>query len=307
VDVASVAVDAEGNVYFTASGTGAQGIWRYDTEGHLAAIKTRNQHTKFNLENGKDSTGGSSLRLLIRDTVYSNGGGKSFTVPQVLFQSVDLVSIGGVYAFKSGDFNRDNVVNADDFNLFKAALATPIGTFTYLDTSKTYYFEAPTNGDVVSPVQLEIADPDAYVSYLKFDLNGNGLVTEKDIYLLSQFYPALLGDANVDGLIDVGDLGILAANYGGTGKTWKQGDFNNDGVVDVGDLGILAAHYGQGTVSSSTDFDIDYAKAFGIATADEVSGDSLADDSALSTCSSFGLPLIGSLLAMGLMLVKLEE
>jgi T5SS/PEP-CTERM-associated repeat protein len=54
------------------------------------------------------------------------------------------------------------------------------------------------------------------------------------------------GDANYDGMVDVGDLGILAANYGTTGDVcWAMGDFNLDGTIDVGDLGILAANYGN--------------------------------------------------------------
>jgi len=52
------------------------------------------------------------------------------------------------------------------------------------------------------------------------------------------------GDANWDGGVNVGDLGVLAANYGGTNKKWQDGDFNADGIVNVGDLGILAANYG---------------------------------------------------------------
>jgi hypothetical protein len=71
----------------------------------------------------------------------------------------------------------------------------------------------------------------------------------------------LAGDANGDGKVDVGDLGILAANYGGAGKTWSQGDFNGDGVVDVGDLGILAANYG--TATNNADFHSDYMQVFG--------------------------------------------
>ncbi len=56
------------------------------------------------------------------------------------------------------------------------------------------------------------------------------------------------GDANLDGLVNVGDLGILAANYGTpVGMTWFTGDFNATGGVNVGDLGILAANYGSGT------------------------------------------------------------
>jgi hypothetical protein len=41
----------------------------------------------------------------------------------------------------------------------------------------------------------------------------------------------------------VSDLGILATNWQGTGKTFLQGDFNYDGVVDVTDLGILATNW----------------------------------------------------------------
>jgi hypothetical protein len=60
------------------------------------------------------------------------------------------------------------------------------------------------------------------------------------------------GDINIDGSTDVGDLGVLAANYGKnlieTGapqnQWWSKGDLNNDGLVDVGDLGILASNYG---------------------------------------------------------------
>jgi hypothetical protein len=51
----------------------------------------------------------------------------------------------------------------------------------------------------------------------------------------------LAGDANRDRIVDVGDLGILATNWQGTGKTFSQGDFNYDGKVDVGDLAILAS------------------------------------------------------------------
>lgn len=105
-----------------------------------------------------------------------------------------------------------------------------------------------------------------------------------------EFQNVIPGDANSDGRVDVGDLGILAANYGGTEKTWAQGDFNSDGRVDVGDLGILAANYGQG-VSGSADFNADYAKVFSENVQD--------DDAEGSFCGVLGLPLIaGCLLAV---------
>jgi hypothetical protein len=102
--------------------------------------------------------------------------------------------------------------------------------------------------------------------------------------------------------VDVGDLGILAANYGGSGKTWAEGDFNNDGLVDVGDLGILAANYGYGTTPSAANFNADYAKVFGTS---ETEGEST--DAESTVCSSLGLSLVAGLMLMGLMLVKLEE
>ncbi len=57
---------------------------------------------------------------------------------------------------------------------------------------------------------------------------------------------AIPGDANLSGGVDVGDLGIMASNYGLSEKTWAEGDFNGDGVIDVGDLGILSSNYGVG-------------------------------------------------------------
>jgi hypothetical protein len=105
--------------------------------------------------------------------------------------------------------------------------------------------------------------------------------------------------------VDVGDLGILAANYGGSGKSWEQGDFNGDTLVDVGDLGVLAAHYGEGSANTSQDdFSTDYAKAFGTALDDADEDDSVTSS---SVCLALGLPLVAGLALMGWMLVKLEE
>jgi hypothetical protein len=66
---------------------------------------------------------------------------------------------------------------------------------------------------------------------------------------------AKAGDANLSGMVDVGDVGILATNFGAlTGKNWTTGDFNGDGAVNVGDVGILATNFGQagGSVSNLT-------------------------------------------------------
>ncbi len=59
--------------------------------------------------------------------------------------------------------------------------------------------------------------------------------------------PAALipGDINGDGLVDVADYNIWAANVGRTNATWSQGDLNGDGLVDVADYNIWAANVGR--------------------------------------------------------------
>jgi len=79
----------------------------------------------------------------------------------------------------------------------------------------------------------------------------------------------------------------LAANYGMSDKLWDDGDFNADGCVDVGDLGLLAANYGIGT--SGSDFSADDTKSFN--TANESS-----ESDSNPICSSFGLVIVTGLL-----------
>ena len=56
------------------------------------------------------------------------------------------------------------------------------------------------------------------------------------------------GDANLDGQVDVTDLGALATNWQ-TSSVWTGGDFDYSGFVDVTDLGILATNWQAGVGS----------------------------------------------------------
>jgi hypothetical protein len=123
--------------------------------------------------------------------------------------------------------------------------------------------------------------------------------TEPLFYLRLIAAEKIPGDANDDGAVDVGDLGILAANYGkSSGAKFMEGDFNEDNKVDVGDLGILAANYGTGT--SGVDFNADYAKVFG-------ESEEVDDETQGSLCSDLGLPLIAGLLLLCLIPCKVES
>jgi hypothetical protein len=162
-----------------------------------------------------------------------------------------------------------------------------------------------SNGGTINVVyQKNISPTTTRTATIRITANG-ATGSPKDVMIVQAVADLIPGDASKDGVVDVGDLGILAANYGGTNKTWAQGDFNGDGAVDVGDLGILAANYGTGS-SGAADFDADYAKVFGT-TAESTSSEDSAEDSDSSLCSSLGLSLIAGLALMGLMMVKLEE
>jgi hypothetical protein len=70
---------------------------------------------------------------------------------------------------------------------------------------------------------------------------------------LYEFLPA---DFNLDGVIDGGDFGILAASFGMCGKKFIHGDADGDGCVDGADYGILSFHFGA--TGGNRDLKFDY-------------------------------------------------
>ncbi len=56
------------------------------------------------------------------------------------------------------------------------------------------------------------------------------------------------GDANLDGQVDISDLGALATAWQ-TSAPWTGGDFDYSGFVDISDLGILATNWQAGVGS----------------------------------------------------------
>ena len=76
---------------------------------------------------------------------------------------------------------------------------------------------------------------------------GNNSSGATHAFLLT---PALAGDANGDGKVDINDLTIVLGNYNASGATWAMGDFNGDGKVDINDLTIVLGNYNT-TASSA--------------------------------------------------------
>ena len=80
-----------------------------------------------------------------------------------------------------------------------------------------------------------------------FDLTGDGIVNlaDRDAWLveagaaeLASGNPFLVGDANLDGVVDVSDFNRWNGNKFSMTSAWCSGDFNADGVVDVSDFNL---------------------------------------------------------------------
>jgi autotransporter-associated beta strand protein len=75
----------------------------------------------------------------------------------------------------------------------------------------------------------------------------------------------LLGDANLSGVVDGTDFGILAANFNKGVTQWDQGNFNYDTAVDGTDFGDLAANFNKGASGAAAwTALVDFAAANGL-------------------------------------------
>jgi autotransporter-associated beta strand protein len=73
------------------------------------------------------------------------------------------------------------------------------------------------------------------------------------------------GDADLDGDVDVADLGKLATSWQAA-AVWSRGDFDFDGIVNVNDLGILASNWQAGVGSPLGPSFAEAAAALGLPT-----------------------------------------
>ena len=149
-------------------------------------------------------------------------------------------------------------------------------TLTYLggDGNDIYLIEGGgnlVNGDFNMDGNWDCSDVNALVAEIAagtndaaFDLNGDGVVNESDLTGADTGWLAvggennpgdtggnafLVGDANLDGFVDVSDFNVWNANNFTATPAWCSGDFNADGFVDVSDFNAWNAN----NFSSSAD------------------------------------------------------
>ncbi|MEM7807477.1 MAG: PEP-CTERM sorting domain-containing protein [Planctomycetota bacterium] len=140
--------------------------------------------------------------------------------------SIDLSSGSGFSAettsFIPGDFNNDSEVDAVDIDLLAD--------------------RASDDPQVLDALDLYDLETDWTVTF-------SDLVASDASFLVREVLDTEFGDANLDGVVNLTDFGILNANFGAAGG-WAEGDFDGDGTVGLTDFGIIRAYFGFGGPAS---------------------------------------------------------
>ena len=121
------------------------------------------------------------------------------------------IAVGGVTMGVDGDFNDDGVYDCADIDALVAEIA---------GGSNNPDFDLAGDDGIVDAADLQAWLLEA----------GEANIGPERAYLM--------GDANLDGSVDVGDFNIWNQNKFTATAAWCSGDFNADGAIDVGDFNI---------------------------------------------------------------------
>ncbi len=236
---------------------------------------------KFDNANGYQLAGQGSLTI---QTSTGNGavsvlqGGHKINLPLFFASNTDVsvasgatLTIGNPTTIKAG-----KTVTKSGNLLIQAPLAIEAGGALVLASGPTTTFGAPS---LASGAKIDVKSNSMTVDYrgqaspaatIKAQLtsgyasgawNGQGINTSsavanqtalgwkddganQSIRVKYTYY----GDANLDGQVDISDLGALATAWQ-TSAVWSQGDFDYSGFVDISDLGKLATNWQLGVGS----------------------------------------------------------
>ena len=148
----------------------------------------------------------------------------------------------------SGSTGLSHIAATNGTYVIRAFTATASGEY-FLDLQS-----APVDGDFNDDGFYDCADVDSLTAVIaggsndaRFDLTADGVVDLDDLNAWlaeagavnnASGQPYLLGDADLDGLVDGTDFGIWNTNRFSSAAAWCSGDFNADGFIDGRDFGI---------------------------------------------------------------------
>ncbi len=156
---------------------------------------------------------------MLLDWAAINNSGATVNAPG---WNIDNLFVDGTIVFglpvepPGCDFDGDTLRNTADLDMLTAEIATGGGNLS-LDI----------NGDG----SITVADRDGWLSQAGAKNGRSG--------------PYLLGDANLDGLVNAADLNELGQRWLMNDNAWSHGDFTADGVVNASDLNQLGQRWLQ--------------------------------------------------------------
>ncbi len=160
--------------------------------------------------------------------------------------------------FSAGNPNTVGTVGLDDL---QDLIMEPIANFT--DVLRRFEL---TNVDVAAlrDVGWETIEQDAFACDWDGDADcdiadldqlflqiaaGNATLSDRDEWLLEASRLAqhesdfLLGDVNLDGIVNANDLNVVGRNWGKETGLWSEGDFDASGYTDAADLNKVGIHW----------------------------------------------------------------
>ena len=101
---------------------------------------------------------------------------------------------------------------------------------------------APALGDAFTVFDLRLAHGGDFEDYLGLGMGGDlalrPMWSEADLTLKA--LPAIDGDINLDGTVDIFDVNLVSAHWDEPGPA---GDANGDGIVDIFDVNLISANW----------------------------------------------------------------
>ena len=145
----------------------------------------------------------------------------------------------GINAFNKFDVNHDGLVNRSDALTVDTLLGKD---FTSLSDQLGVSLK-DNNGNQQSIVDAVLADGHSTVLRSDLDLITGNLVSSGGL---------VLGDANLDGKVDLTDLSAVLNNFGSSTDHWTGGNFDGAASIDLTDLSDVLNNFGSSLSGSGS-------------------------------------------------------
>jgi hypothetical protein len=244
----------------------------YITGGNTTAANTVNDELIF--QNAGTSSLGAVSGTGQIDLGNQSGATVPMTVTALIQNSVFIEPTGHLTMMGGASNNTLNQLTIDgsgEFDITNGHLLIDYGSSSDPISTIAGYIKSGFNGGSWNGPGIISSAAQTTTNGLRYGIGwadgADGVVTGLSSGQIELKY-TLLGDANLDGIVNGSDFSILAANFGLGATNWDQGNFLYGSSVNGSDFSALAANFGQGDSGADvqvTQADIAALDSFAIA------------------------------------------